>query len=68
MEIDSLLGEYQHAYTHFKITLHAFHCHMISEDLQLNYHTEFAWVPLDGLGSYPMGKIDRQIADQLFLK
>ncbi len=65
VEIGELLGSYQHAYTHYRITLHAFYCKLISEDLKLNYHTEFAWVPLEKLPSYPMGKIDRLIADQL---
>lgn len=65
VEIGDLLGSYQHAYTHYRITLHAFHCRLVSEDLQLNYHTESAWVPIKELGSYPMGKIDRLIANQL---
>ena len=65
VEIGDLLGTYQHAYTHYKITLHAYRCRIVSEDLQLHYHTESAWVPLDKLDSYPMGKIDRLIADQL---
>jgi A/G-specific adenine glycosylase len=65
VEIGSLLGEYQHAYTHYKVTLHAFHCRLMSEDFQLNYHTEANWVSPDELDQYPMGKIDRQIAKQL---
>ena len=65
VEIGDLLGRYQHAYTHYKINLHAYRCRLVSEDLQLNYHTDLAWVPLDKLDSYPMGKIDRLIADQL---
>jgi len=65
IEIGELLGTYQHAYTHYRITLHAFCCRLVSEDLQLNYHTESAWVDRKDLGSYPMGKIDRLIADQL---
>ena len=65
VEIGDLLGSYQHAYTHYKITLHAFCCRLVSEDLQLNYHTESAWVSRKELDSFPMGKIDRMIADQL---
>ena len=65
VEIGALLGIYQHAYTHYKITLHAFFCQLASEDLHLNYHTESSWVPLEELQKYPMGKIDRLIADQL---
>jgi A/G-specific adenine glycosylase len=65
VEIGDFLGQYQHAYTHYKVTLHAFCCRLVSEDLQLNYHTDSAWVPLEELGDYPMGKIDRLIAEQL---
>ena len=65
VEIGDLLGSYQHAYTHYKITLHAFCCRLVSEDLQLNYHTESDWVSCKELDAYPMGKIDRMIADQL---
>ena len=65
VEIGSQLGKYHHAYTHYKVTLYAYQCRMISEDLQLNYHTETVWVSLEGLSDYPMGKIDRQIANQL---
>jgi A/G-specific adenine glycosylase len=65
VKIGDLLGTYQHAYTHYKVTLHAFYCRLVSEDLQLNYHTESAWVPLQELEAYPMGKIDRLIAEQL---
>lgn len=65
VEIGSLLGEYHHAYTHFRVTLHAFYCRMVSEDLRLNYHTDYSWIPLEELDSYPMGKMDRQIANKL---
>lgn len=65
IKIEDQLGIYHHAYTHYKVTLHAYQCRLISEDLQLNYHTEAAWVSPQDLPAYPMGKIDRQIADQL---
>ena len=51
VKIGSQLGKYHHAYTHYKVTLHAFKCRLISDDLQLNYHTEYAWVPLEKLTS-----------------
>lgn len=58
-------GTYQHAYTHYKVTLHAFCCHLVSEDLKLIYHTDLAWVPPISMETYPMGKLDRTIAEQL---
>lgn len=59
------LGTYQHAYTHFRITLHAFWCQLVTREIKLAEHTAWAWVPVNELAGYPMGKIDRQIAQQL---
>ena len=55
------LGIVQHAYTHFKVTMHAFRCELLSDPNNAN----FKWVALDELDDYPMGKIDRQIAKMI---
>jgi A/G-specific adenine glycosylase len=55
------LGIVQHAYTHFKVTVHAFRCESISIPKDKN----LKWVKLAELNEYPMGKIDRQIAGKL---
>jgi A/G-specific adenine glycosylase len=65
IDIGDLLGVYVHAYTHYKVTLHAFQCRLNTKNLVLNYHTDSAWVKISSLGNYPMGKIDRQISQQL---
>ncbi len=65
IEVGDLLGIYQHAYTHYRVTLHAYRCRLVSEKLQLLYHTEIAWTDLESLADYPMGKLDRMISDQL---
>ena len=54
------LGIVQHAYTHFKVTVHGFLCELLSDPKDEN----LKWVPLDKLDDYPMGKIDRQIAQK----
>ena len=57
------LGVYKHAYTHFRVTLHAFQCQLQEgarpRPIQVQ---DLRWVDLAELGSIPMGKIDRQIA------
>jgi A/G-specific adenine glycosylase len=55
------LGVIQHAYTHFKVTVHAFRCELVSvpEDKNLK------WVKITDLEIYPMGKVDRGIANLL---
>ena len=54
-------GKFQHAYTHFKVTVHAFLCELASIPKAEN----LKWVMLQDLADYPMGKIDRQIADTI---
>jgi len=52
------LGTVQHAYTHFSVTVHAFHCELVSKP----DNESLKWVKLEELDDYPMGKVDRQIA------
>jgi A/G-specific adenine glycosylase len=52
------LGIVQHAYTHFRVTVHAFRCESVSIPLK----KDLKWVWIGKLEDYPMGKIDRQIA------
>jgi len=59
------IGVYHHAYTHYKVTLHAFSCALHSRELQLTYHTAAEWVPLQDLQDYPMGKLDRLISQDI---
>ena len=58
-------GVYRHAYTHFRITLHAFLCELTEGEPQPLEAAELAWVSPADLGNYPMGKVDRQIAERL---
>lgn len=60
------LGIYEHAFTHFRITLHAFECCLLNgkEPMALE-HTALAWAEPEALAKYPMGKVDRQIARRL---
>lgn len=56
------IGVVQHAYTHFKVTVHAIECHSYQFEMIPNAHSEVAWVPIEQLEEYPMGKVDRTIA------
>ncbi len=55
------LGVVQHAYTHFRVTVHAFRCELVSK----SENKSLKWVKLKELDDYPMGKVDRQIARML---
>jgi A/G-specific adenine glycosylase len=55
------LGVVRHAYTHFRVTVHAYHCELVS----MSKNENLKWVKLKELEDYPMGKVDRQIARML---
>jgi A/G-specific adenine glycosylase len=63
--IDAPYGVYKHAYTHFTVTLHAFQCRLEGPEPQALAASELRWATLPELASFPMGKIDRQIAKRL---
>jgi A/G-specific adenine glycosylase len=56
------VGVYRHAYTHFKVTLHAFRCSLEEGEPAALHASEVNWVRIEDLDAYPMGKIDRQIS------
>jgi A/G-specific adenine glycosylase len=63
VHVGESLGIYHHAYTHFKITLHAFFCHPLNgHQPQPLEGQAFSWVEIGELHNYPMGKIDRLIS------
>ena len=68
IQVGEPFGVYQHAYTHFRITLHAFLCELIQSEPKPLEAAELAWVSPRSLPQYPMGKVDRQIARKLILQ
>jgi len=55
------LGIVKHAYTHFRVTVYAYRCELVS----MSKNKSLKWVTLKTLDDYPMGKVDRQIARML---
>ena len=55
------LGVVEHGYSHFSVSVHVFLCELIS----MSRETNLRWVSLNNLQEYPMGKIDRQIANMI---
>ena len=62
VRVGEAFGIYQHAYTHFRITLHAFLCELMDGEPKPVEVAGLSWVFPTELGNYPMGKVDRQIA------
>ena len=65
VEVGEAFGIYRHAYTHFRITLHAFRCRLSAGEPVAVEASQLAWVLPANLPDYPMGKVDRQIANKL---
>jgi A/G-specific adenine glycosylase len=63
--VENPFGVYRHAFTHFKITLHAFFCSLIDGEPQPFAASELHWAAPGELSLFPMGKVDRQIAKKL---
>ena len=62
IEPGGMVGVFHHAYTHFKVTVHAIECSAADDVPNANVHSEIRWVDPDCLGEFPMGKVDRAIA------
>jgi len=70
VDVHDLFVSVKHAFTHFKITLHAFECVYQSA---MSPHSEpqaievkdWAWVTEDALDQYSFGKADRQVIQAL---
>jgi A/G-specific adenine glycosylase len=62
VNVGANIGEFDHAYTHFRITVHAFFVEIIVGEPEPLDHAKLVWVRPSQLVQYPMGKIDRAIA------
>ncbi len=66
VEVGDLFVVVKHAFTHFKITLHAFTCRYTHDgEPQAIGARDWAWVTLDQLDDYGFGKADREIISAL---
>ncbi|UCG25234.1 MAG: A/G-specific adenine glycosylase [Chloroflexota bacterium] len=65
IDVGRPLTTVKHAYTHFRITLHAYHArHISGRPLNLGV-ADHAWVNLDDLDGYAFAVTDRKIIDAL---
>jgi A/G-specific adenine glycosylase len=61
VRVGDLFVVVRHAFTHFRITLHAFHCEYLSGPPQALGVRDWAWITPDQLDAYSFGKADREI-------
>ena len=57
--------EVKHAYSHFKITMHAYFCAINSGIPSPNDSQKLAWVSVDGLEEYPFPKANKVLIEKL---
>jgi A/G-specific adenine glycosylase len=55
----------KHAYTHFRMTLHAFRCEKISRRPRPRGCADWAWVRPSGFGTYAFSRADRKVIEAL---
>jgi A/G-specific adenine glycosylase len=59
--VGALLTVVQHAYTHFRITLHAFHCQLVTGDPQPLECADWRWITLDDVERLAFSAADHQV-------
>ena len=67
VKVADRVGTYRHAYTHFRVTLHAFRCKLVLGEPRPIEASDLRWVAPSALEGFPMGKLDRQIAREINL-
>lgn len=65
IEVGRLLTIVPHAYTHFRITLHAFRARLLDGESRNLGVADHAWVTLDDLDAYAFAATDRKIIAHL---
>jgi A/G-specific adenine glycosylase len=65
IKVGKRITSIDHAYTHFKITLHAFECELVSGKPQALQVEDFKWARMSELQKYAFAKTDLRIIEAL---
>jgi A/G-specific adenine glycosylase len=65
VEVDEAFYTLSHAYSHFKITLHAFRCHIENGTPTPEEDQPFRWVGIDDLDDYAFPRANRRLIEEL---
>lgn len=65
LEIHRPLMKLDHAYSHFKITLHAYMCELRAGEPKAKSSRKIRWVPIDSLEEFPFPKANRKLTEKL---
>ena len=61
VEVGQPITSVRHAYTHFRITLHAFDCRLLAGTPQSLGVADWRWVTLEELDAFPFPVTDQKI-------
>jgi A/G-specific adenine glycosylase len=65
VRVGARLGVFRHAYTHYRVTVHAYECNVGRGRPLARVHSAVRWIRPEQLQGFPMGKVDRAIARAL---
>ena len=66
VKVVRLLKTVRHAYSHFRITLHAFECEYVSGRPKAIGCSSWKWVTLDEMDDYPFPRANQKILEALY--
>ena len=65
ISVGTLIGNYRHAYTHFRVEVRAYRCRLSGVEPQALEAQELVWVKCEEMDRFAMGKVDRLISRDL---
>lgn len=68
IKVHELCTTVEHTYPDFMLTMHAFYCEVVTEEIQLNEHIEYVWLDAPNLDQLDWAAADLPIVDILMEK
>jgi A/G-specific adenine glycosylase len=65
VNLENSFGVYKHAYTHFTVTVYPYFVVIVNGNPKALEADKIEWVDISDLRDFPMGKVDRNISDDL---
>lgn len=65
VKMGEIFGVYKHTYTHFSVTVYTYFVEIVSGQPRALEAEKIEWVDIKALWEFPMGKVDRNISDDL---
>jgi A/G-specific adenine glycosylase len=65
VQVGNKITTIRHAYTHFKITMHAFHCSYKGGEAVPHASQSLQWVPFSQLDQYAFPKANKRVIESL---